>query len=766
MMNLRRILPSLFPLLFIIHGAVAQPATISAAGGASPPPKWQTLSGSPPSVVARGGFSGVFPESSQYAYQFAVSPGSVRDVVLFCDLQLTKDSIGICKTDIRLDNSTSIATVYPKRANTYQVNGQEVRGWFSIDFTAEELFNNVTLIQNIFSRPSAFDGSMPMSTIDDVQGLKPPGIWLNVQYNAFYREHKLDALDFIDLATQDIRFNFISSPEIGFLKGVDVKNMKTKPKLVFRILDSETIEPTTNKTYGVLVKDLANIKTFASGILVPKEYIWPIGDNGYLEPATNLVTDAHGLGLEVYASGFANDMPGSYNNSYDPVNEYLQFIDNSKFSVDGVLTDFPSTASEAIACFAHNSQNNTPSGVGHPLVITHNGASGIYPGCTDLAYKQAAEDGADIIDCSVQMSKDGVAFCLDSADLSGSTTAMPTFMSRSTTVPEIQNKTGIFTFDLTWSEIQSLKPNLFSPYASFGLLRNPAAKNLGNILALPEFLTFAKNSTVQGVLINIQNAAYLASKKGFDVVDAVSTALANASYSNDTTRRVLIQSDDTSVLSAFKKNPNYERVLLILEQVGDTPKSTVEEIKQFADAVNVIRSSLMAFNGAFISSYTDVVTEMQNSNVSVYVSVLRNEFTTIAYDFFSDPVVEIATLVNGLGVDGLITEFPATARAYLRTPCSNLDAKLPYTILPAEAGGIAGLAAPEALPPAQSPAPTLEPADVVDPPLPAVSNNANPAPAQTPGAEPKDSGQLSNAAVSPSLCLLVVMLSYMYLRHH
>lgn len=83
-----------------------------------------------------------------------------------------------------------------------------------------------------------------------------------------------------------------------------------------------------------------------------------------------------------------------------------------------------------------------------------NGASGVYPGCTDLAYKQAVDDGADIIDCSVQMSKDGVAFCLDSPDLSVSTTAMPTFMSRSTMVPE--------------------------------------------------FLTFAKESTAAGILINIQ----------------------------------------------------------------------------------------------------------------------------------------------------------------------------------------------------------------------------------------------------------------------
>ena len=92
-----------------------------------------------------------------------------------------------------------------------------------------------------------------------------------------------------------------------------------------------------------------------------------------------------------------------------------------------------------------------------PLIIAHNGASGVFAGCTDLAYQKAIEDGADVLDCSVQMSKDGVPFCLDSADLMGDTTAMATFMPRSSMVPEIQKNKGIFSFDLTWSEIQSLK---------------------------------------------------------------------------------------------------------------------------------------------------------------------------------------------------------------------------------------------------------------------------------------------------------------------
>lgn len=101
--------------------------------------------------------------------------------------------------------------------------------------------------------------------------------------------------------------------------------------------------------------------------------------------------------------------------------------------------------------------NNLISSCIKALIISHDGASGDYPGSSDLAYQKAIDDGADIIDCSVQLSKDGVAFCLPSVDLTGTTTAASAFLDRSTKIPEIQDKNGIFSFDLTWSEIQLLK---------------------------------------------------------------------------------------------------------------------------------------------------------------------------------------------------------------------------------------------------------------------------------------------------------------------
>ncbi|XP_011033465.1 PREDICTED: glycerophosphodiester phosphodiesterase GDPDL6-like [Populus euphratica] len=731
---------------FVIHATLANSESASK--------KWLTLNGERPSVIARGGFSGLFPESSDFANQMALGT-SVHDVVVLCNLQLTKDGVGICQGDIRLDNTTNIAMLFEKGSKTYKVNGQDLTGWFALDFTADQLLANVSLVQNIFSRPSAFDGMLPMSTVDDVRNSNPPAFWLNVQYDAFYTENKLSVTNYIQKATRLQGVNYISSPEIGFLKRMNGLVKKAKTKLIFVFLDKKATEPTSNQTYGSILGNLATIKKFASGIVVPKDYIWPVNTANYLDAPTSLVNDAHKLGLEVYASGFANDFTTSYNYSYDPSAEYLQFIDNSQFSVDGLITDFPPTASEAVACFAQYPDIKPTKG--QALIITHNGASGVYAGSTDLAYQQGLEDGADIIDCSVQMSKDGVAFCLDSVDVTRDTTAAATFMSLSTTIPEIQQSSGIFSFDLSWSDIQTLQPQLTSPFENKGgLPRNPANKNKGKFLSLAEFLELAKVKAVTGILINIENAAYLASQKGLDIVSAVNTALGNATFDKQSTQKVLIQSDDTSVLSKFQNVPAYSRVLYLKDEIGDAPKTPVGEIKKYADAVTLPRFSIVPTSDGFTTATTKVVNEMHAANISVYVTVLRNEFVTLAFDYFADPTIEIATYTSGIGVDGIITEYPATASRYLRNPCSSDSMpESSYSIIPAEAGSLLKTVPEETQPPASSPTPALDVADIVDPPLPAVTKPASPPPATS----PRSSALAVIANVGLSLVAIVVFSS-------
>ena len=47
----------------------------------------------------------------------------------------------------------------------------------------------------------------------------------------------------------------------------------------------------------------------------------------------------------------------------------------------------------------------------NPFFIFKYGASGDYTGCVDLAYRKAIDDHVDVLDCLVQLAKDGL--CLD-----------------------------------------------------------------------------------------------------------------------------------------------------------------------------------------------------------------------------------------------------------------------------------------------------------------------------------------------------------------
>lgn len=702
-------------------------ALVSAQKSTSSP--WQTLSGNPPLVIARGGFSGIFPDSSSAAYSLALMT-SVQDVVLWCDVQLTKDGVGICAPDVKLDNSTNISGLFKGMDKTYSVNGVATHGWFSIDFTLNDLAS-VIVTQGIYSRATKFDGNFfPILRVQDVVvgQVKPPALWLNIQHNIFFTQHNLSMRNFVISTSKSVIINYISSPEVHFLMSIAGRVSPTKTNLIFRFMGKDDTEPSINQTYGSLLNNLTFIKTFASGILVPKDYIWPVDVNNYLQAHTSLVSDAHKAGLTVFAADFVNDVPLSYNYSFDPVAETLSYIDNGAFSVDGVLTDFPITPSAAIGCFAHPSK--TSSGQATPLVISLNGASGDYPGCTDLAYAKAIADGTDIIDCPVQMSKDAIPFCLSSINLiDNSNVATTQFRDRMIRAPEIQSGTGIFSFSLTWSEIQQLKPVLASPYSKFQIFRNPANINAGKFLSLSDFLTLAKNSSsVSGVLINIENAAYLAEDKSLSITDAVLDALSKAGFGNQTGKKVMIKSTNSSVLMKIKENANYELVYEVDENIRDATNATVRDIKDFADSVVVKKTSVFPENEFFLTGVTDVVTKLHAFKLPVYVQTFSNEFVSQAWDFFSDATVEVNSFVVGGEIDGVITDFPKTSASYKRNKCLGLGSKTPAYMSPVQAGSLMQVIPIPALPPAQAPYPVLDESDVAEPPLPAIQKALAPTP--------------------------------------
>ncbi|KAL5214491.1 hypothetical protein ABZP36_003643 [Zizania latifolia] len=694
---------------------------VAAAQGVS---SWKTLSGNAPAIIAKGGFSGIFPDSSEFAYQFALVASS-PDTILYCDVRLTKDGLGICLPSIKMDNCTNIPDFYGQGSKSYLVNGVSMAGWFSVDYNGTEL-SQVSLKQSIFSRTPRFDPSFfPILAVEDIASkFKPAGIWVNVQHDSFYSQFNLNMTNYILSVSKRVIVDYISSPEVSFLTKV-LGRVSNNTKLVFRFLGENTIEPSTKRTYGSMLKNLTFVKTFASGILVPKNYIWPVSPDNYLEPYTSIVNDAHKAGLEVYAADFANDFMFSYNHSYDPLAEYLSFIDNNAFSVDGVLTDFPVTPSEAIGCFTNLNKSTTNHG--KPLIISHNGASGDYPGCTDLAYQKAVDDGADVIDCPVQVTKDGIPICMSSINLMDDTTvAKSQFASQTAVIKDIQSVLGVFTFNLTWDDIvKNLRPKISTPFSSFNLDRNPRYRNAGNFMRLSDFLDFTKDKGLSGIMISVEHAAFVAEELGFDMVDAVIKALEAAGYNKQTAQKVLIESTNSSVLVKFKQQTKYDLVYMINEEVKDATPSSLAAIKKFADAVSVEGSCIFPENHHLTTYQTNLVESLQNAGLPVYVYTLMNEFASQPYDFFSDATAQINAYVQGAGVDGVITEFPATARRYKLNTCMNMGNSTPSFMAPARPGDLMQIISKPAQPPAMVPMPLLTGSDVAEPPLPPAARTAH-----------------------------------------
>lgn len=128
--------------------------------------------------------------------------------------------------------------------------------------------------------------------------------------------------------------------------------------------------------------------------------------------------------------------------------------------------------------------------------------------------------------------------------------------------------------------------------------------------------------------------------------------------------KVLIQSTNSSVLTKIKETAPYELVYEVDENIQNADNSTVLEIKSFAHSVVVTKTSVFPTNRLFVLGATNTVSKLQAFNLSVYVQLFSNEFVSQAWDFFSDGTVEINSFVMGMGIDGVVTDFPKTSAAY------------------------------------------------------------------------------------------------------
>ena len=332
---------------------------------ASAPEAPAQAAGEQPLVIAHRGASGYRPEHTLGSYALGIDMGAD---CIEPDLVMTKDGALVTRHEPEIGLTTDVATRFPDRKTRKQVDGKEVEGWFTDDFTLAEI-KTLRAIQPRKTRASAWDGVYEVPTLQEVIDLvkrrnaetgRQVCIYPETKHPTYFLDKGLDITKALLDALNANGYTDASAPV--FVQGFETGNLKelagkTKVRLV-QLLDDfgarpyDLVRAGDPRTYKDLMApaSLKEIATYAYGIGPWKRTILPEDANGVLQAPTSLIEDAHAAGLKVHPYTFRDDpsfLVEAYNN--DPVAEYHQFF---KLGVDGLFSDFPDTALRARAGMA------------------------------------------------------------------------------------------------------------------------------------------------------------------------------------------------------------------------------------------------------------------------------------------------------------------------------------------------------------------------------------------------------------------------------
>lgn len=320
-----------------------------------------------------------------------------------------------------------------------------------------------------------------------------------------------------------------------------------------------------------------------------------------------------------------------------------------------------------------------------PQVIAHRGASGERPEHTASAYRLAVEQGADVIEPDLVMTRDG-QFVVRHENEIGDTTDVadrPAFAARKTTktVDGVQT-TGWFTEDFTLAELQTLRARERLP-----LLRpaNTAWDGQEPILTFDEVVAIARQETVRtgrviGVAPELKHPSYFAGV-GLPMEDAFVAAL---------DRHGLTAADAPILIQCFEVGPlqrlkaRIDAPLLQLMSVAGGPAdrpdltyaamSTPEglsAVAAYADAIGVETGLILPRDGASRSqSPTPLIPDAHAAGLKVVAWTFRaeNAFLPLEHRHGDAPAAhgDLTAYLKAfyaLGVDAVFSDFPGMAVA-------------------------------------------------------------------------------------------------------
>lgn len=348
------------------------------------------------------------------------------------------------------------------------------------------------------------------------------------------------------------------------------------------------------------------------------------------------------------------------------------------------------------------SDNNAEAWPPTPTVIAHRGASALRPEHTLAAYQKAIDDGADIIEPDLVITKDGVlvdrhenALCILNADgsVKEATTnvaELPEFASRKTTkVIDGTTITGWFAEDFTLLELKTLRARERIPAIRPG---NVQYNDQFQIPTLQEVIDLAKAQTkATGRTIGIEpetkHPSYFKSI-GLPLEAPLLATLEKNGW-NSKSAPVFVQSFEVSNLKEIRQQSTVRLAQLVsssgrpydfvLQGAANTRSYAdlvtpdgLREIATYANVVGAYKDLVIPVVNGALGTPTALVTNAHALGLALHIWTLRPENTFLPASLKAAPttdptvrgdsITEIQTFLKA-GVDGFFTDDPAVGRA-------------------------------------------------------------------------------------------------------
>jgi glycerophosphoryl diester phosphodiesterase len=303
-------------LLFLLITAIL--ASCSAPEGQTMP---QPLNGQA-IIVAHRGASGERPEHTIASYTLAIEQGAD---FIEPDLVLTKDGVLVARHENEISETTDVSAKpeFSGRKTTKTIDGQQVTGWFTEDFTLAELktLRAKERLPQLRKANMAYDGQFEIPTFEEILALaktqstktgRTIGVYPETKHPGYFASIGLphEAILLRLLAhyghTEKTAPIFIQSFEVGNLQAL---RGKTKLRLIQLIDEKGSPADRPDLSYPAMAtpNGLKAVAAYADGIGPNKALVIPRNMIGNLGNPTSLVTDAHKLGLAVHPWTFRRE---------------------------------------------------------------------------------------------------------------------------------------------------------------------------------------------------------------------------------------------------------------------------------------------------------------------------------------------------------------------------------------------------------------------------------------------------------------------------